>query len=54
MITLSVNGETYTLDIEHDIPLLWALRCIRIHPGCRYRSSGSVRSVLFIQPEADR
>lgn len=26
MITLNVNGEAHTLDIEPDTPLLWALR----------------------------
>ncbi|HEY4275832.1 MAG TPA: (2Fe-2S)-binding protein [Rhizomicrobium sp.] len=26
MITLKVNGETHTLDIEDEMPLLWAIR----------------------------
>jgi len=26
MVTLKVNGETHTLDIEPDMPLLWAIR----------------------------
>jgi isoquinoline 1-oxidoreductase subunit alpha len=26
MIALSVNGKTYTLDVEDDTPLLWVLR----------------------------
>lgn len=26
MVTLKVNGQTHTLDIEPDMPLLWAIR----------------------------
>jgi isoquinoline 1-oxidoreductase alpha subunit len=26
MVTLKVNGKTHTLDVEPDMPLLWALR----------------------------
>ena len=26
MVTLKVNGKTHTLDVEPDLPLLWALR----------------------------
>jgi isoquinoline 1-oxidoreductase subunit alpha len=26
MVTLNVNGKTHTLDIEPDMPLLWAIR----------------------------
>jgi len=26
MVTLKVNGQTHTLDIESDMPLLWAIR----------------------------
>ena len=26
MITLKVNGETHSLDIEKEMPLLWAIR----------------------------
>src|SRR5579864_7318121 len=26
MVTLKVNGKTHTLDIEPDMPLLWAIR----------------------------
>lgn len=36
MITLSVNGEAYTLDIEPDMPLLWALRDVMQLTGTKY------------------
>jgi aerobic-type carbon monoxide dehydrogenase small subunit (CoxS/CutS family) len=26
MIALSVNGKTYSVDVEDDTPLLWVLR----------------------------
>ena len=26
MITLKINGETHSLDIEKEMPLLWAIR----------------------------
>ncbi len=26
MIALSINGESYNVDVEHDTPLLWVLR----------------------------
>src|SRR5947207_14052701 len=26
MVTLKVNGKTHTLDVEPDMPLLWAIR----------------------------
>jgi isoquinoline 1-oxidoreductase alpha subunit len=36
MITLSVNGEDYTLDIDPDMPLLWALRDVMQLTGTKY------------------
>jgi len=26
MITLKINGDTHSLDVEHEMPLLWAIR----------------------------
>ena len=26
MISLTVNGKTYRVDVEHDVPLLWVIR----------------------------
>jgi len=36
MVTLSVNGKTHTLDIDDDMPLLWALRDILNLTGTKY------------------
>lgn len=36
MITLSVNGDTHSLDIDADMPLLWALRDILGLTGTKY------------------
>ena len=36
MLTLNVNGKTYTIDIEEDTPLLWALRDILELTGTKY------------------
>ena len=36
MVTLNVNGKTHTLDIEDDMPLLWALRDILNLTGTKY------------------
>ena len=36
MITLSVNGESRTLDVEPDMPLLWALRDVLGLTGTKY------------------
>ena len=36
MISLSVNGESRTLDIEPEMPLLWALRDILRLTGTKY------------------
>ncbi|MBV8308630.1 MAG: (2Fe-2S)-binding protein [Gammaproteobacteria bacterium] len=36
MITLNLNGGTLTLDVEDDMPLLWALRDIAGLTGTKY------------------
>ena len=36
MVTLNVNGKTHTLDIDDDMPLLWALRDILNLTGTKY------------------
>ena len=36
MITLKVNGKSHNLDIEGDMPLLWALRDILKLTGTKY------------------
>ena len=36
MVTLNVNGKAHTLDIEDDMPLLWALRDILNLTGTKY------------------
>lgn len=36
MVTLNVNGNAHTLDIEDDMPLLWALRDILNLTGTKY------------------
>ena len=36
MIALTVNGSSHTLDIEDDMPLLWALRDILKLTGTKY------------------
>lgn len=36
MITLNVNGTTHSLDLEPDMPLLWALRDILQLTGTKY------------------
>ena len=36
MITLKVNGKSHDLDIEDDMPLLWALRDILKLTGTKY------------------
>ena len=36
MITLRVNGETHSLDVDADMPLLWALRDILGLTGTKY------------------
>lgn len=36
MVTLSVNGETHSLDVDPDMPLLWALRDILGLTGTKY------------------
>ena len=36
MITLNVNGQTHELDIDDDMPLLWALRDILHLTGTKY------------------
>jgi isoquinoline 1-oxidoreductase alpha subunit len=36
MITLSINGETKTLDVTEDTPLLWALRDVLGMTGTKF------------------
>lgn len=36
MMTLNINGESHNLDIEDDMPLLWALRDILKLTGTKY------------------
>ena len=36
MITITVNGETHTLDVDSDMPLLWALRDVLGLTGTKY------------------
>lgn len=36
MVTLDVNGKSHSLDIEDDMPLLWALRDILNLTGTKY------------------
>jgi isoquinoline 1-oxidoreductase alpha subunit len=36
MLTLSINGEQHTLDVEPDTPLLWALRDAAGLTGTKY------------------
>ena len=36
MVTLSVNGESHSLDVDPDMPLLWALRDILGLTGTKY------------------
>lgn len=36
MLTLTVNGRTHTVDVEPDMPLLWALRIHLDLPGTKY------------------
>ena len=36
MVTLNVNGKTHTLDIDDDMPLLWALRDVLQLTGTKY------------------
>lgn len=48
MITLSVNAEPYTLDIEPDMPLLWALRDILGLTGTKYGCGIAVCGVCTV------
>jgi len=36
VITLTINGEATTLDLDPDMPLLWALRDVVGLPGTKY------------------
>ena len=36
MITLQINGKSYTIDVEPDMPLLWAIRDIVGLTGTKY------------------
>ena len=36
MVKLNVNGKTHTLDIDDDMPLLWALRDVLQLTGTKY------------------
>jgi len=36
MVTLTVNGKSHTMDIDEDMPLLWALRDILQLTGTKY------------------
>ena len=36
MVTLNVNGKTHALDIDADMPLLWALRDVLQLTGTKY------------------
>src|SRR5438105_5813204 len=36
MIALSVNGKTYSVDVEDDTPLLWVLRDVLGLTGTKY------------------
>jgi len=56
MITLSVNGKTYEIDVEPDTPLLWVLReRLRLTGtkfGCGVGACGSC--TVLIDGEAER
>lgn len=36
MITLTINGQTHELDVDPDMPLLWAIREAAGLPGTKY------------------
>ena len=36
MITLTINGKKHDLDVEPDMPLLWAIRDVAGLPGTKY------------------
>jgi isoquinoline 1-oxidoreductase alpha subunit len=36
VITLTVNGQTHTIDVEEEMPLLWALRDVLNLTGTKY------------------
>ena len=35
-VTLSINGQDYTIDVPPDMPLLWALRDVLNLTGTKY------------------
>ena len=36
MVTLNVNGKNHTIDVEPDMPLLWAIRELLSMTGTKY------------------
>lgn len=36
MITLQINGKSYAIDVEPDMPLLWAIRDVVGLTGTKY------------------
>ena len=50
MVTLSVNGKTHTLDIDDDMPLLWALRDILNLTGTKYGCGISMCGACTVHP----